>query len=269
MPARFLPPKMRLGCARLHAMTTYSLALFLAAAATTAPSTTPSTKPGPSPSPALVAKPGVGGSGTPELRTVLERMQKRYDQAKDFRARFSQNYSRAVVGRSTLSTGTLTFKKPGRMRWDYDKPEPRMFLSNGQVLWLYEPTEKQAFKQDLKSSQLPAALAFLMGKGKIADEFEVAFAKEATDAKTKLPGRPEDIRLALSPKQPQSAYKSILFVVDPKEFLVRESVLVDAQGNANHFVFDGIEVNTKVADGLFRWTPPAGVRVVDTDQINK
>ena len=199
----------------------------------------------------------------PDLRTVLDRMQKRYDEAKDFHARFSQNYSRAVVGRDTVSTGTITFKKPGRMRWDYDKPEPRMFLSNGQVLWLYEPSEKQAFKQELKTSQLPAALAFLMGKGKITDEFEVAFAKDAKQ------GRPGDFRLALSPKQPQSAYKSILFIVDPKEFLVRESVLVDSQGNSNHFTFDGLEVNSKVADSVFKWTPPAGVRVVDTGQMNK
>ena len=198
-----------------------------------------------------------------DLKTVLDRMQKRYDQAKDFHARFSQNYSRSMMGRSTLSTGTITFKKPGRMRWDYDKPEARMFLSNGQVLWLYEPSEKQAFKQDLKSSQLPAALAFLMGKGKITDEFEVSFSKDAKQ------GRPGDFRLALAPKQPQSAYKSILFIVDPKEFLVRESVLVDSQGNTNHFVFDDLEVNGKVADSQFKWTPPAGVRVVDTGQMNK
>jgi outer membrane lipoprotein carrier protein len=234
-------------------MTPCLLALFIAAGA-----------PAPSPSSVPAAAPG------PELRTVLERMQKRYDQAKDLRARFSQNYTRAVVGRATLSTGTLTFKKPGRMRWDYEKPEPRMFLSTGQVLWLYEPEEKQAFKQDLKSSQLPAALAFLMGKGKLTDEFEVAFSPEPTaEAKEKLPGRPGDIRLQLSPKQPQSTYKSILFVVDPKEFLVRESVLVDAQGNANHFTFDNLEVNTKVADSLFKWSPPAGVRVVDTNQMGK
>jgi outer membrane lipoprotein carrier protein len=234
-------------------MTPCLLALFLAAGASA---------PSPSSVPAAAA--------TPELRTVLERMQKRYDQAKDLRARFSQNYTRAVVGRATLSTGTLTFKKPGRMRWDYEKPEPRMFLSTGQVLWLYEPEEKQAFKQDLKSSQLPAALAFLMGKGKLTDEFEIAFAPEpAAEAKEKLPGRPGDIRLQLSPKQPQSTYKSILFVVDPKEFLVRESVLVDAQGNANHFTFDNLEVNTKVADSLFKWNPPAGVRVVDTNQMSK
>jgi outer membrane lipoprotein carrier protein len=198
-----------------------------------------------------------------DLHTVIDRMQKRYDQAKDFRARFSQNYSRAAVGRSTVSTGTVALKKPGRMRWDYDKPEPRMFVSNGQTLWLYEPTEKQAFKQDLKNSQLPAALAFLMGKGKIADEFDVTFAKDAKQ------GRPGDYRLALTPKQPQSSYKSILFVVDPVSFLVRETVLVDPQGNTNHFIFDDMQVNDKVPDALFKWTPPAGVRVVDTGQMGK
>jgi outer membrane lipoprotein carrier protein len=237
-------------------MTTLWLALFLAAGAAPAAAT-------PARAPA---------NEQPDLRTVLERMQKRYDQAKDFRARFAQNYIRAVVGRASLSTGTLTFKKPGRMRWDYDKPDARMFLSTGQVLWLYEPDEKQAFKQDLKSSQLPVALAFLMGKGKITDEFSVAFAPakpDIKDAKDKPPGRPGDIQLALTPKQPQSAYKSIVFVVDPKEFLVRESVLVDAQGNTNHFTFDNIEVNTKIADSLFKWNPPAGVRVVDTNQMSK
>jgi outer membrane lipoprotein carrier protein len=212
---------------------------------------------------AAAAPPPAARDGSLDLHTVIDRMQKRYDQAKEFRARFSQDYNRAAIGRSTLSTGTVAFKKPGRMRWDYDKPEPRMFVSDGRVLWLFEPSEKQAFKQDLKTSQLPAALAFLMGKGKITDEFEVSF---ATDAKH---GRPGDYRLALAPKQPQSAYKAILFVVDPKEFLVRETVLVDSQGNTNHFVFDDLAVNDKVPDALFKWAPPPGVRVVDTGQMGK
>jgi len=230
------------------------LAMVMAATPTATPIAAKPTTPQP---------PATASQANLDLQTVVDRMQKRYDQAKDFRARFSQNYSRAAVGRSTLSTGTVALKKPGRMRWDYDKPEPRMFVSNGQVLWLYEPTEKQAFKQDLKNSQLPAALAFLMGKGKIVDEFDVGFAKDAKQ------GRPGDYRLALTPKQPQSSYKSILFVVDPKEFFVRETVLVDPQGNINHFIFDDLQVNDKVPDTLFKWTPPAGVRVVDTGQMGK
>ena len=198
-----------------------------------------------------------------ELPAVIARVQSRYDQAKDFQARFTQKYSRQVVGRETVFAGQVHFKKPGRMRWDYDKPEARMFLSNGQLLWLYEPEEKQAFKQDLKSSQLPAALAFLMGKGRIADEFEVAWSND-----TRF-GRTEDYRLSLRPKQPQSTYKSIVFVVDAGDFSVRESVLVDQQGNANHFVFSDLKINAKVSDEVFRWSPPAGVRVIDTGKLGK
>ena len=198
-----------------------------------------------------------------ELPAVVARVQSRYDQAKDFQAHFTQTYSRSVVGRVSVSAGQVHFKKPGRMRWDYDKPEARMFLSNGQLLWLYEPEEKQAFKQDLKTSQLPAVLAFLMGKGRIADEFEVAWSND-----TRF-GRPEDYRLSLRPKQPQSTYKSIVFVVDAGDFSVRESVLVDQQGNANHFVFSDLKINAKVSDEVFRWSPPAGVRVIDTGKLGK
>ena len=65
------------------------------------------------------------------------------------------------------------FKKPGRMRWDYDKPEKTYLRERRRVLWLYEPEDQQAFKQELKASQLPAALAFLTGKGKLAAEFDI------------------------------------------------------------------------------------------------
>jgi outer membrane lipoprotein carrier protein len=198
-----------------------------------------------------------------DVPAVIARMQSRYDTIKDFQAHFTQNYSRAVVGRVTVSSGEVYFKKPGRMRWDYTQPEPRMFLSTGQFLWLYEPSEKQAFKQDLKTSQLPAALAFLMGKGRITDEFDVT-----ASADTRY-GRAEDYRLALHPKQPQSTYKSILFVVDGREFTVRESVLVDQQNNVNHFVFTDLKINAKLSDALFRWSPPAGVRVIDTGNMGK
>lgn len=209
----------------------------------------------------LVAGGTTSPAPAPELVQIIARMQKRYDQTKDFRANFSQTYSRAVMKRVTVSTGQVVFKKSGRMRWDYLTPEPRMFLANGQVLWLFEPTEKQAFKQDLKSSQLPAALAFLMGKGKLTDEFEVTL---VTGSKH---GRPGDVVLSLRPKQPQTTYQSIIFVVNPKDYLVRESILVDAQGNTNHFVFEDLKVNTKVEDALFKWSPPAGIRVIDTGKL--
>lgn len=214
---------------------------------------------------ALAATPHPGGASSKlDVKGVVSEVQRRYDSAADFRARFSQTLTSAALGRTTSSAGEVMFKKPGRMRWDYDKPEKASYVSDGVTLWLYEPEDHQAFKQDLRSSQLPAALAFLTGKGKLASEFEIT----AAPAETHF-GGPGDYLLALTPKAAQPQVKGILFVVDGRTFDVRESVITDAQGNVNDLVFADIRVNTRIADGTFRFTPPAGVRVIDTAKLTK
>src|SRR4051794_39311067 len=81
-----------------------------------------------------------------DLRAVVDRVQRRYDGAADFRARFGQTLTNAAFARKTSSGGEVLFKKPGRMRWNYDKPEPKAYVADGTTLWLYEPEDKQAFK---------------------------------------------------------------------------------------------------------------------------
>jgi outer membrane lipoprotein carrier protein len=197
------------------------------------------------------------------LPQVIQRLQKRYESASDYRARFTQKYTYAATGRERTSTGELLVKKPGRMRWNYEAPEPQMYLASEGTLWVYEPEAKQAFRQDLKTSQLPAAVSFLMGKGKLSDEFDISLAKE-------LPyGEPTDHRLALKPKQAQSTFKAIYLVVDPKTYLVRQSVLINTQGDINAIAFSEVKINTKLADSLFKWTEPPGVRVIDSAKPTK
>jgi outer membrane lipoprotein carrier protein len=211
--------------------------------------------PGPAPAPPPGAR--------LDVKAVVAEVQKRYDGAADFRARFTQTLTSAAMGRKTNSAGEVMFKKPGRMRWDYEKPEKASYVTDGGVLWLYEPDDKQAFKQKLESSQLPAALSFLTGKGKLTTEFDISFA-----GKTPYGGAGEHV-LSLSPKTPQAQVKTILFIVDPRTFDVRESVITDAQGNVNDLVFADIRVNTKVPDAVFHFTPPAGTRVIDTAKLGK
>jgi outer membrane lipoprotein carrier protein len=213
---------------------------------------------------ALVADPASTGAGPRlDLATVVDRVQKKYDGAADFRASFNQTLTNTAFKRRSPSTGEVLLKKPGRMRWNYKTPDPKMYLSDGDLLWLYEPEDKQAFRQDLKASQLPAALAFLTGKGKLASEFDISFAKDAQV------GSARDYVLALSPKQPQAQIKSILFVVDPETFFVRETLIADAQGNTNDLLFTDIKINTRLPDATFRWSPPAGVRVIDPSKMTR
>src|SRR5205814_1308004 len=83
--------------------------------------------------------------------------------------------------------------------------------------------------------RLPLALSFMLGKGRLTDEFEV------TPAGNVPYGTSNDYKLSLAPKQPQATYKSILFVVDPKSFYVTESVLVNAQGDINDITFSDLK----------------------------
>jgi outer membrane lipoprotein carrier protein len=224
---------------------------------------------GPKPAPAAVGAPtaapapAVTPTARLDLATVVDRVQKKYDGAADFRANFNQTLTNTAFKRRTPSTGEVLLKKPGRMRWNYKTPDPKMYLSDGDMLWLYEPEDKQAFKQDLKTSQLPAALAFLTGKGKLANEFDITFAKDP------VVGSARDYVLTLVPKQAQAQVKSMLFVVDPETFFVRETLIIDGQGNTNDLLFSDIKINGRLQDATFRWSPPAGVRVVDTGKLGK
>ncbi len=212
---------------------------------------------------ALLAATPAAPSPRLSLDALVDKVQKRYDGANDFRARFTQTLTSTAMGRKTNSAGGVMFKKPGRMRWDYEKPEKATYVSDGGVLWLYEPEDQQAFKQELKASQLPAALAFLTGKGKLSAEFDItAVAKSSY-------GTPGDYLLSLSPKAAEPQVKNILFVVDPKSFDVRESVITDGQGNLNDLTFADIKMNTHVPEADFHFTPPAGVRVIDTAKLGK
>src|SRR6476620_4323392 len=145
------------------------------------------------------AAPGAGSHL--DVAAVVAKVQKRYDEAADFKARFTQTLTSTAMKRTTNSSGQVTFKKPGRMRWDYEKPDKSSYITDGGVLWLYEPDDRQAFKQDLKGSQLPAALAFLMWKGKLANEFDISF---GPDRGASTGGAVKNYVLSLSPKTPQA-----------------------------------------------------------------
>ncbi len=75
--------------------------------------------------------------------------------------------------------------------------------------------------------------------------------------------------LSLSPKTAEPQVKNILFVVDPKTFDVRESVITDGQGNLNDLTFADIKTNTRLPDSQFHFAPPPGVRVIDTAKLGK
>lgn len=195
--------------------------------------------------PQVDAKIGVSQAASP----YVEAIQVYYDSAKTYSATFDQEYE-TVDGVSKKSSGVVWFKKPGMMRWDYETPEARFLISDGQYFWSWEPVYRQYCKQELKASQLPTALSFLSGTGRIEDDFSVGLKK----------ANGNQIQLELTPHVPSLSYEKILFEILMPTGKVYRATIYDAMGNMNRITFKSPELNGELDESSFRFTPPADAR---------
>jgi outer membrane lipoprotein carrier protein len=190
--------------------------------------------------------------------TVVARVQKYYDATKDLHAKFEQQLESASRAPSK-AMGEVWLKKPGRMRWDYAKPEKKLMVSDGTTLWVYVPDDEQAYKQDLKGTALPAQVSFLLGEGKLDKDFDASL--------TKVEGLAADeVAVKMVPKQGTTAYRYLVFVVDDKSGQVRRTIIYGQDGSTNRLSFVDVQQNKGVDDGKFRFSPPAGTHILKPPQ---
>src|SRR6478672_2094599 len=186
--------------------------------------------------------------------TVVARVQKYYDNTKDLRAKFEQQLESASRAPSKAS-GEVWLKKPGKMRWDYAKPEKKLMVSDGATLWVYVPEDEQAYKQDLKGNALPAQVSFLLGEGKLDKEFDASL--------TKVDGvAADELALKMVPKVGTTAYRYLVFVVDDKTGQVRRTIIYGQDGSTNKLSFVDVQQNKGVDDGKFKFSPPSGTHIL-------
>lgn len=208
----------------------------------------------PAPSPAQAAAQG-GASAGQSTRAkrlsptaVVERVQAFYVDTRQLTALFRQTYTNTTFGKKSVSDGKLWIKKPGKMRWDYRGKQRKVnksFISDGVTLWAVEHDNKQVFKKSIEDDLLPVAITFLYGKGDLARDFQAAL-----DTSGKY-GKQSDYVLELTPRAPSAQYKTLYLVVDPADFRVKESIVIEASGNTNHFRFFSPDIKAPVKDSWF------------------
>ncbi len=187
---------------------------------------------------------------------VAAKLQKFYDSTADFQAAFQQEYESKALSKKSQSGGFVYVKKPGKMRWDYTTPHPKHFVADGKALYIYDPELEQVMvDRNFASSDLTVALTFLWGKGKLTDEFTVAFAKVPPPADSQ-------VVLELTPKK-AARFKRLWFTVDKATFRVDGTSVEDPGGNTNRITFTKISVNRGLKDEAFKLDIPKGIEVIE------
>jgi outer membrane lipoprotein carrier protein len=211
-----------------------------------------------------------------DVNSVRRALEARYQHARTLRASFFERYTDGNGG-ALAESGTVYFSRPGRMRWEYESPEQKLFIVDGTNVWFYIPADHTASRAKLKdSSDWRTPLALLTGKAdlsKLCRSIQLVGpdASNAAEKGTELeelavpPGNsvllclPRDVSGTDAPFQ-------VLFETDPDAQLVR--VLIREPGHVEtEFRFGNWEENGLIPEIKFHFQPPPGVAIVDEESL--
>jgi outer membrane lipoprotein carrier protein len=193
----------------------------------------------------------------PTATELAQALQKKYDAVKGFSADFVQTYRGGVLNKQLSERGHLLIKKPGKMRWDYTDPEKKLFVSDGEKIYLYVPADRQVTITSMPpQDKATTPVLFLVGKGDLDRDFQASF--------TDLPAgsAPGSRALKLLPKTRQEDYDWLGVVVDPATLTLRGLSYGDPQGGTSSLAFTNLKENSGLADKEFNFRPPRGVDVI-------
>ena len=209
----------------------------------------------------------------------VKRFEAKYRAEKTLQATFLERYTE---NGQTVRTeaGTAYFRRPGKMRWEYESPEQDLFLVDSKTAWFYVPNDHTVTRVPAKqSADWRTPLALLAGEMKVSRvcaRVELAESEKATavgnvvlrcqvrSAEAGGASSRDDRQNADSPASSQGRQGDTVFFEIVRETGELARLLVRQSGGVQvEFRFENWRMNPPLADSFFRFEVPAGVAIVN------
>ena len=195
---------------------------------------------------------------SPELKTLLNRLQKHYQETTSFTAKFKE----VIVptgGMKRELEGTVYYRRPGKMRWEFGPPDSELIVSDGKELYTYQPDLNQVLKTPVEQAfRSSAAASFLLGIGNVERDFEAS-----------APANPPSDKLKHVVLKPKNGGDAIEMGLDPTTLNLQSLRIIDQLGDITQLSFSDIKTGVAVDDKLFTFSPPANADIVEAPQPPK
>ena len=174
--------------------------------------------------------------------TVLKSLQDKFDSINDLTANVSQN----VNGKTNLS-GKLFYKKENNLRIEFPN---QTIVADGKTTWNYNKKDKKVIisNYDETSSGL-LSINYLVNQ--YPSECELSLSSEGSDR-----------ILILKPKSKRNNVGEVKLYIT-KGNLIDKAVISNQAAGIMEISFSNYNLNQKISDSKFSFTPPEGTTVVD------
>jgi len=172
-----------------------------------------------------------GKKPAPDAAALLQHVATRTG-ADGFSARFFQESPLKAIGIVETAEGRVWFRKPNRVRWEYETPDRLHYITDGSTLWIHSVDDAQVWTG--------SAEAFFGNSGGARFLADVA-----TVTKRFTTGTPTEekgtYRLDLTPKSPDDPLDRVVLSIDTQTFDITRVISTAKTGEEttltfNHFV---------------------------------
>jgi len=218
---------------------------------------------------------------TDSVQEIVHTVEGRYHSSRSLKAVFLERYTE---GRQTVrvESGTVYFSHPGRMRWEYESPEEKLFLTDGKTAWFYVPSDHTVTRAPMKESDdWRTPLALLTGKS------DLSRVCKRIELENKPPDTPGNVTLRCWPSGSKTSVSSsnatqsleganqassldqtaeiqeILLEVDPKDGWLTSVQIRQSGGVEIEYRFGKWESNIELPETMFHFSAPKGVAIVE------
>jgi outer membrane lipoprotein carrier protein len=167
------------------------------------------------------------------------------------RARFAQIVLDKDLKVMQQSAGNMAFARPGRFRWEYEKPYEQLIVGDGSRLWIYDRDLNQVTVRKLDGALGSSPAALLAGSNEIERGYALSKAENGQGLEW----------LEAVPKARDTVFESIRLGFSKAGLEAME--LRDQFGQVTVIKFSAMQRNEELAPELFRFSPPAGADVIN------
>ena len=191
-----------------------------------------------------------------QLETMVAQLQKKHEGIRTFSARFQLKELRRS-GREATESGIVMMKRPGKMYWEYDHPNRKVFVSDGKTTYFYVPKDKQVTVSELDLEEVRTPLLFLIGRGNIQRDFAASWEQE------EQPVGEETVLLRLTPRRHQPEFTHVLIELFPASHRIHRLAVIDPIGDRIEYTFTEFKENVRIPNSKFRLKVPSEVEIIE------
>lgn len=149
------------------------------------------------------------------------------------------------------SHGQFYLSRPGKFRWNYQKPFVQEIVSNEGKVWFYDADLEQVTVKKLDDSMGSTPALLLSGNVELEKKFTL-----------KQQGISDEMEwIKLSPKNEESEFNYILIGLD--NGILGGMELSDNFGQLTRIYFSNVKINPQLKPGLFEFKAPKGVDIFE------